>query len=166
MKKILIAAAAATAFISTAAWAAVSYDPEVGGFVGKGDVQIAFGWNNAKFQANSPNVSFSYEDATTYEGVCDWLTGKKLHTKTVIVTTGINATVVKDQRKNSQLLGWDLEPVGSSITTEDIPEVGGECDAEGSNNKGTYTSVTEISTGGAGLQAHYGLQTVALPNTL
>jgi len=36
----------------------VSYFPETGGFVGKGDVQTALGWNNAQLQTNASAVKF------------------------------------------------------------------------------------------------------------
>lgn len=38
------------------------FDPETGtGFVGKGDVQSAFGWNNEEAQLHIPDVTFSVE---------------------------------------------------------------------------------------------------------
>ena len=40
--------------------AAVTFDSDTGvGFVGKGDVQLAFGWNNTQLQKNAPGVAFS-----------------------------------------------------------------------------------------------------------
>ena len=63
MKK-MIAALFAMA-LATTAQAAVTFDPETGtGFVGKGDVQVAFGWNNAQFQANATGLSFAYVATT------------------------------------------------------------------------------------------------------
>jgi opacity protein-like surface antigen len=54
MKKMLLAAGIALATISTAAVAAVTFDPATGtGFVGKGDIQLAFGWNNKAAQDNA-----------------------------------------------------------------------------------------------------------------
>ena len=48
MNKIRVLAAIAALAVSTAALATVTFDPATGiGFVGKGDVQLAFGWNNA-----------------------------------------------------------------------------------------------------------------------
>jgi hypothetical protein len=42
-----------------AVFAAVTFDPETGtGFVGKGDVQTAFGWNNKQLQDNAGLVQF------------------------------------------------------------------------------------------------------------
>ena len=58
MKKMLLAAAAATVFISAAALASVTFDPNTGtGFVGKGDIQVPMGWNNKQLQNNAGGVS-------------------------------------------------------------------------------------------------------------
>jgi hypothetical protein len=62
---VAFAAAAATAF------AAVTFDPVTGtGFVGKGDVQLAFGWNNKQLQNNATGVTFAYENVTKYSATC------------------------------------------------------------------------------------------------
>ncbi len=43
----------------TVAFAAVTFDPATGtGFVGKGDVQLIYGWNNKQLQDNAANVQF------------------------------------------------------------------------------------------------------------
>jgi hypothetical protein len=49
-----------------AANAAVTFNETNGtGFVGKGDVQVAFAWNNKQLQTNAKDVSFSFtQDAT------------------------------------------------------------------------------------------------------
>ena len=57
---------AATLMLAPAASAAVTFNETNGtGFVGKGDVQVAFGWNNKQLQTNATGVSFSFtQDAT------------------------------------------------------------------------------------------------------
>jgi len=57
---------AATLMLAPAASAAVTFNETNGtGFVGKGDVQVAFGWNNKQLQTNAKDVSFSFtQDAT------------------------------------------------------------------------------------------------------
>jgi hypothetical protein len=79
MKKFLqvTAALALCAAIGTTCFAAVYFDSEAGtGFVGKGDVQLAFGWNNKQLQDNAERVSFTYEVEASYTLVCkrgaDW----------------------------------------------------------------------------------------------
>jgi hypothetical protein len=48
-----------------------NFDPEAGtGRVGKGDVQSAFGWNDARFQLNYPGVSFSVDLVETEKQAC------------------------------------------------------------------------------------------------
>ena len=61
-----IAVTAATLLLAPAASAAVTFSETNGtGFVGKGDVQVAFSWNNKQLQANATGVSFSFtQDAT------------------------------------------------------------------------------------------------------
>lgn len=45
--------------VVASALAAVTFDASTGtGFVGKGDVQLAFGWNNKQLQANAAGVTF------------------------------------------------------------------------------------------------------------
>lgn len=57
--KTLVALAAAT--LATVAIAAVTFDPVTGtGFVGKGDVQTAFGWNNQQLQQNADGVGVHF----------------------------------------------------------------------------------------------------------
>jgi hypothetical protein len=56
---LLIGSIASLTVIGTAA-ATVTWDAHGTGFVGKGDVQSAFGWNNAQFRANSAGITFTY----------------------------------------------------------------------------------------------------------
>jgi hypothetical protein len=52
--------------------ASVTFDPLTGtGFVGKGDVQSAFGWNNQQLQANAAGVSFTYIVEGTLSQTCE-----------------------------------------------------------------------------------------------
>ncbi|MBE8525423.1 hypothetical protein ILP97_49455 [Amycolatopsis sp. H6(2020)] len=46
------------------------------GFVGKGEIQTPFGWNNDKLQANAGGVSFTYDATDTYDAVYGWITGE------------------------------------------------------------------------------------------
>ena len=60
------ATVATTLLLAPAASAAVTFNETNGtGFVGKGDVQVAFAWNNKQLQTNATGVSFSFtQDAT------------------------------------------------------------------------------------------------------
>ena len=62
MKKSIFAAMAVISLATVAIFASVTFDSSTGtGFVGKGDVQLALGLNNAQMQAyNLNNLNFSY----------------------------------------------------------------------------------------------------------
>jgi hypothetical protein len=65
-------AVALTALAAAPAFAAVSYDAAAGtGFVGKGDVQTVFGWNNKVSQAAYSGVTFRYDATATYSQDCE-----------------------------------------------------------------------------------------------
>jgi hypothetical protein len=135
MRKITLAAAAAFAVLSTAAMATVTFDPATGtGFVGKGDVQTAFGWNNAAAQNNAKAVTFSYRLQNKYDVTCEWetVTGGP-HSKTIVhdVTTkkvtNVNDTVAYDARQMKQYTGYILSGFGSQTSTGTEPVLGGSC---------------------------------------
>jgi hypothetical protein len=68
---ILVVLAAVLVLVVSAVSAAVTFDAETGtGFVGKGDVQLVFGWNNKGLQDNAAGVTFSYEETGTFTVVC------------------------------------------------------------------------------------------------
>jgi hypothetical protein len=70
IRALAVSAAALMAVVSIAS-AAVTFDPEEGtGFVGKGDVQVAFGWNNKQLQANADLLKFTYEESGRYTLLC------------------------------------------------------------------------------------------------
>jgi hypothetical protein len=63
-------AAAALAVTASPALAVVSFDPVTGtGFVGKGDVQLALGWNNKQLQEGATSLTF-----TTFARFSSWTT--------------------------------------------------------------------------------------------
>ena len=96
MRKILVplatTAGAAALVLSAAApaMAVAVYDAETGiGTVGKGDVQVPFGWNNATLQNNAAAVTFTYVEAIEYDVTC----------KQQIEVTEINPANGKEQKK-------------------------------------------------------------------
>jgi hypothetical protein len=73
MRKLYLAIALALATMVVTAGAAFGYtlDPATGtGFVGKGEVQTAFGWNNNQLQQRADTVSFEVEKVTENSWVC------------------------------------------------------------------------------------------------
>ena len=149
--------------ISTAALAAVTFDPATGtGFVGKGDVQLAFGWNNAAAQANVNGVSFSYATETTYDVTCEWDTvagksGKVIH-HVVAQTKQVNSAsdVQSSARKTGQWTGYNLNGFGTTTTSGNIPVLGGP-----GNHPGEVTMIEDLGTTG-GLSVTFNGTTVAL----
>jgi hypothetical protein len=142
------------------------------GFVGKGDVQLAFGWNNAVLQQNASGVSFTYEATEEYDVTIEYDTGNpdnprsiNHHTVTQGKSTGVSASVAYDKRVRSQITGFNLTGFfGDPIVTGDpLPSVGDSCP---NGNIGTcfVTAVDKISSSG-GLYVHYGSSSVPLPNT-
>lgn len=143
--------------VALTAFAAVTFDPATGGFVGKGDVQTLFGWNNATMQANYAGVSFEYESSATYTFDCEWWTGpehnRTRHENTKTLTVGVAATAVTAQAKSNSsanLTGWFLSPIAMSGTTSSGP-TNSDCGAEGNEMKSIVPGSIELlssSTGG------------------
>jgi hypothetical protein len=145
--------------------AVVTFDPATGtGFVGKGDVQLAFGWNNAALQKNAGGVSFSSASVDTYAATCTWVTGagtrgQKTHTVTQTRTASVESAINYDARVKTQITGFNLTGFGAITTTGTVPVVGDVCLGEGTN--GTWTAVDQ--TGSAShLSVTYGGTSVQL----
>ncbi|HEY4556119.1 MAG TPA: hypothetical protein VIG68_06765 [Lysobacter sp.] len=189
IKRASIAAAAAL-LVSASAFAAVTFDPATGtGFVGKGDVQLAFGWNNATLQRNAGKVTFTYATEATYAVTCEWNTytngNKNREAKTVPhkVTEGLSvasrANFDSSARSNKQgdvtgfqLLGFtSIAPSGGTV-----PAVGDMtyCNANGmgplanpntdSHDGSVVTAVGLVEGSEAtGVFANFGDQSIQLP---
>jgi hypothetical protein len=66
-----VAALAFGLIAAAAVHAEVTFDSSSGeGFVGKGDVQRAFGWNNKQLQDNAAALTFTYSEVGSYSVVC------------------------------------------------------------------------------------------------
>lgn len=157
MKKIVLSVAAA-ALISTAAGATVTGDAASGWFVGKGDVQNAFGWNNTTLQQEwaAGEISFHYTSQADYDVSCEWDTGVNKITHHVVESTisrGLNASIAAEGRQKNQITGFNLAPAGASSDGGDVPSVGESCgdyeDVDG-NAHGTITAVTPLGSSGEG----------------
>jgi hypothetical protein len=132
MKKFsILAVAGAIAVTATVAFAAVTFDPAEGtGFVGKGDVQEVYGWNNKALQDNADFVQFraTSEVVTEVSWVCTNAnndnTQERERTTTVSVS-GVLSTVARDDRGRQvtgfHLTGYDGDPQGGAPVTEGQP---------------------------------------------
>jgi hypothetical protein len=149
--------------------ASVAFDASTGtGFVGKGDVQLAFGWNNAQLQRYASGVTFGFDSSDVYEGVCVWTTGEgtrgeKTHSITRKKHVDVYGSVAYDARMRNQITGFILKGyAGDPVVSGNVPTVGGVCPGNGTD--GAWESVTLVSSSG-GLITSYGGVTIPLPNT-
>ena len=151
-------ALAGLALVAGQAAAAVTFDAATGqGFVGKGDVQVPWGWNNATLQQEAENVDFFSKqvDETDYELTCEWDTGnkKKVHhvqTTKKAVEDAIEYDVTKATRKNPKgaVTGFKLLGYGRTLSSQSsgdpIPTVGAGC--PGNSGQGFVTDVEIVSS--------------------
>jgi hypothetical protein len=144
----------------------VSLDPASGiGFVGKGDVQTAFGWNNKQLQTNAGGVTFAYIAEEEYSAVCEWTTGEgtkgeQTHDVAHSRSTSVAAQVGYDARVKSQITGFILNGYGAVSEDGAVPVVGGPCPGNPGTD-GVWVSVELLSSSG-GLYANYGGQGVLI----
>lgn len=162
--KSLVAFAAAA--VATAALAAVTFDSATGmGFVGKGDVQLAFGWNNKQLQDNALMVGFEYDAQEHYTVVCEFTTGegtpgKQTHLVPVSRSTKVSGEISGDVRKANQFNGFNLTGYsGAPVMVGSVPQVGQSC--LGWGVQGVVESSTLSSTTG-GLYATFNTQRALL----
>jgi hypothetical protein len=153
MKKLLIVALSSAAFFATPASAEVTYDPAIGGFVGKGDVQSAYGWNNAVLQTEAGDVSFYYDTAATYDVTCEWDTVNSKqtihHSVTNHKSVGVSSSIASTGRLKNQITGFILGAANTSGGGGDVPEVGDSCPQ--AHSTAVVTNVEQTSSGGGGL---------------
>jgi hypothetical protein len=161
MKKALLVSALLVMMVGIV-WATVTFDSSTGtGFVGKGDVQIAFGWNNQTLQRNAAGVTFTYNATDTYAATCTWITGEgtrgeRTHNVDIPRHTSVNSTIGSLGRNNSSGLngpntGFILTGYGATVTDGTVPVVGGSCVGEPDNGQGvngTWTAVQLVSSTG------------------
>lgn len=166
MKKALAALGLLTAV--GPAMAAVTFNPTNGtGFVGKGDVQLAFGWNNSQLQANASKISFVSNSRATYAAVCVWTTGEgtrgeQSHTVTVTREAGMTSAVAYDARQRNQITGFNLLGfTGEVNVVGKVPVVGEVCPGQGTD--GAWASVTQTGSTIGELVVKYNGYGVVLP---
>jgi hypothetical protein len=161
MRKItvLIAALAILGMLATSAFA-YTLNANGTGWVGKGEVQTVFGWNNHAMQTYHTGVIFRYEDQASYSAVCTFTTGagtpgEQTHNITIPRHVNINSAVASDSRKTGQWTGWHLNGWGAGATAGTVPVVGESCVAteNGVARTGTWSAVIETGSSGGGLYA-------------
>jgi hypothetical protein len=184
---IKIVVLAALAALATAAVASANVAVTDGvGFVGKGDVQTALGYDNdAAIQADAKNITFTQVGDTMTTIVTGTkcapvtdnggLDSSKVHVLDPFVagnfgttTTTYNA-VARANGQGKITNGWDLSGIKSTTTTPDSTDynVGHYCPA-GEHFAGWVDAAHVFSNGvipGGGLMVSGNAKTVALPNT-
>jgi hypothetical protein len=111
---------ASMAVCSASSMASVTYDEAGVGFVGKGDIQSIYDWNNSQLQSNAAALKFRFFSTGTVSWKCEWYTGKerdKRHeSSSGEVSTSVESTVSFDPRKNKQgqITGFTLAGTGES----------------------------------------------------
>jgi len=124
--------AAAALFVAAPASADWTVDPSTGvGFVGKGDVQDAFGWNDHDLQANHEGVSFALNAKTTSTTTWSCFNSKngKFQDREHVVLAGTTGELLYEARTNPQdkvtgFLLTGLADGSSSVTESDGPKLG------------------------------------------
>jgi hypothetical protein len=142
-----------------AALAAVTFDSATGtGFVGKGDVQDVFDWNNKQLQDNAGSVQFRFVSEKVEETTwtCDRDAGPQIQERNRTTTTTTQQIVDKIAREKNQITGFNLTgysgPAQESSTTEGPPE--GSCPTGWTLTEGPTTEtisssgVLQVSSGG------------------
>jgi hypothetical protein len=132
--------------LAVPAFAAVTFNPStMTGSVGKGDVQLAFGWNNKQMQQNQNGVGFVYESKKTYVQSCVLETKKNDVHKDFSKTAAIAADVSYDTRQKNQMVGFNL--TGADVVSDETvasnlcPGLGGGFEAD---PFGAYPSPTLV----------------------
>ena len=158
-------ALAAMLVASTAAMAAVTFNPDGTGFVGKGDVQLIYSWNNKQLQDNASLVQFRASTTSTTEWTCTKEHPSGDPTKdnvqvrsTETTTQGLVDEIARDNSKgkNGAITGFNLLGyAGSPTVVTDGPAVGSCPDANSGfvyDNNPTTTpgaTVLEVSINGS-----------------
>jgi hypothetical protein len=160
LTKTAAAAALGAALLIGGAASASAYTMDASGvgWVGKGEVQTAYGWNNKSMQTNVGGVTFVYDASATFTVTCEFDTpGGNHHVITQTKSTDVNATVSSDARNNSNgkdgpMTGWYLTGFGTTTTQGPaVPAVGDGC--PGNSGLGAVTSVEQTGSGDGGLYA-------------
>jgi hypothetical protein len=109
MRKKILTTLAMMAFASTS-FAAVTYDDEGVGFVGKGDVQIVYGWNNKQLQDNADLVQFRVNSTVVTEvsWECTNANNDNTQERERTTTNTIQGVFEEEARLRNQITGFNL----------------------------------------------------------
>jgi hypothetical protein len=143
---------------------AVTFDPGTGtGFVGKGDVQLKFGWNNKALNDNADSVEFRVksEVVTEVSWECTNSNNDNIQERertTTSSTQGVVSHIARDNKK--QITGFNLTGKGTSTTegsTTDGPALN-SCPSDNSPSDNSPWSLTTPAGAPVEISSTGGLQ--------
>lgn len=160
-KLLFILAVGVSFFLSlSSASAMVVFDSSTGtGFIGKGDVQTVFSWNDQKLEANAASLAFVYNFQEQYDVVCYWetVTGHGTVPHSIVANKSV---LVKDAvsyasraKGNKVVTGFMLNGFGYPTYNKPAPVVGEACPGGGA---GTVVSVVGPTVIPGGVSVHFG----------
>jgi hypothetical protein len=123
---ILVVLAAVLVLVVSAVSAAVTFDAATGeGFVGKGDVQLVYGWNNKALQDNADLVQFRANsvEVTEVSWICTNENNNNIQERERTTTTTIAGVLSSTARERNQITGFLL--MGYSGTPTQSSEADG-----------------------------------------
>jgi hypothetical protein len=144
---VLVVLAAVLVLAASAVSAAVTFDAETGtGFVGKGDVQSLFGWNNKAFQESALGVEFRVSSITETTWDCWNSNNDKIQERSRAET--IQGVIMTEARTNNQITGFILNGYASgSVASAEGPELNSCPSGPWSYVEGS-TSTESLGSGG------------------
>lgn len=149
----IVAVAAATSALAFApsASASVVVDSQGHGFVGKGDVQVALGWNNKQLQDGAAGTVFTYRAQTVQESTWTCVNGHNANEQyrartTTSTVSGIASSVAREtsKGKDGAVTGFRLTGLNGSETSQSSTE--GPALGSCPNSNSTFT-VTDLVIG-------------------
>jgi len=163
---LLMVAIAATVALSATAAFAYTLNADGTGFVGKGEVQTAFGWNNKAVQTNADAVNFQVETVTENSWVCS-RTGPQGQEQTqerenVRTTSALIDSVTRDNKKQVTgftLSGYQRDADGNVVETV----INRDGPALGTCPTGWTAGPIESEVISSELYATFGTQKVLIP---
>ena len=124
--KLSVALAIIAALTMTAgATAAVTFDPATGtGFVGKGDVQLIYGWNNQQLQNNAGLLQFRAisTEVSEVSWTCTNSNNENLQVRQRTTTTNSQTVVSNIARVRNQITGFNLTGYSGAPTQSSSTE--------------------------------------------
>jgi hypothetical protein len=120
MKKMKSIAVLTALVVGAVAYADVIFDAATGtGFIGKGDVQLALGYNNAELQANADSLVFEMNRTVVTEvsWICTNDRNENIQERERTTTTQITAVLSSVARVRNQVTGFILNGFAGTTQT-------------------------------------------------